>query len=84
MKEMLIKIYLTGVSVRRVKDITETLRECRVSQAAISELNNKPYVHTEDWRNRPLQSGRCVRDCLQRNQSGEYEKCCDSSGNCGK
>ena len=54
----LIEMYLAGVSVRRVEDITEALWGSKVSPATISELNKKSYVHIEDWRNRPLQGGR--------------------------
>ena len=57
-EEALIKMYLAGVSVRRVEDITEALWGGKVSPATISELNKKAYVHIEDWRNRPLQGGR--------------------------
>ena len=56
-EEALIEMYLAGVSVRRVEDITEALWGSKVSAATISELNKKAYVHIEDWRNRPLQSG---------------------------
>ena len=54
----LIKMYLAGVSVRRVEDITEGLWGSKVSPATISKLNKKSYVHIEAWRNRPLQGGR--------------------------
>ena len=57
MEEALIEMYLAGVSVRRVEDITEALWGSKVSPATISELNKKAYVHIEDWRNRPLQGG---------------------------
>ena len=57
-EEALIEMYLAGVSVRRVEDITEALWGSKVSHATISELNKKDYVHIEDWRNRPLQSSR--------------------------
>ena len=57
-EEALIEMYLAGVSVRRVEDITEALWGSKVSPATISELNKKAYVHIEDWRNRPLQGGR--------------------------
>ena len=53
-EEALIEMYMAGVSVRRVEDITEALW----GPATISELNKKAYVHIEDWRNRPLQGGR--------------------------
>ena len=51
-------MYLAGVSVRRVEDITKALWGSKVSPATISELNKKAYIHIEDWRNRPLQGGR--------------------------
>ena len=57
MEEALIEMYLAGVSVRRVEDITEALVGSKVSPATISELNKKAYVHIEDWRNRPFQGG---------------------------
>ena len=57
-EEALIDMYLAGVSVRRVEDITEVLWGSKVSPSTISELNKKAYVHIEDWRNRPLQGGR--------------------------
>jgi transposase-like protein len=62
-EEALIEMYLAGVSVRRVEDITEALWGSKVSPATISELNKKAYVHIEDWRNRPLQGGRYPYVC---------------------
>ena len=77
-EEALIEMYLAGVSVRRVEDITETLWGSKVSPAIISELNKKAYVHIEDWRNRPLQGGRYPYIYvdgiyLRRNWGGESE-----------
>lgn len=57
-EEALIEMYLAGVSVRRVEDITETLWVSKASPSTISELNKKAYVHIEDWRNRPLQGNK--------------------------
>ena len=57
-EEALSEMYLAGVSVRRVEDITEALWGSKVSPFAISELNKKAYIHIEDWPNRPLQGGR--------------------------
>ena len=57
-EEALIEMYLAGVSVRRVEDITEALWGSKVSPATISELNKKAYVHIEEWRNRRLQGGK--------------------------
>ena len=57
-EEALIEMYLAGVSVRRVEDITEALWGSKVSASTISELNKKAYVNMEAWRNRPLQSGK--------------------------
>jgi putative transposase len=54
-EEALIEMYLAGVSVRRVEDITEALWGTRVSPSTVSELNKKIYGHIEAWRNRPLE-----------------------------
>ena len=53
-EEALIEMYLAGVSVRRVEDITEALWGTKVSSGTISNLNKKAYEHIETWRNRPL------------------------------
>lgn len=53
-EEALIEMYLAGVSVRRVEDISEALWGSRVSASTISDLNQKAYVHIEEWRNRRL------------------------------
>ncbi len=70
-EEALIKMYLAGVSVRRVEDITEALWGTKVSPSTISELNKKAYV-------RPLQGGHYPYVYvdgiyLRRNWGGEYE-----------
>ena len=44
-EEALIEMYLAGVSVRRVEDITEALWGTRVSPSTVSELNQKIYEH---------------------------------------
>lgn len=54
-EEALIEMYLAGVSVRRVEDITQALWGTRVSPGTISELNKKVYAQIESWRNRPLE-----------------------------
>jgi transposase-like protein len=53
-EEALIEMYLAGVSVRRVEDITETLWGTKVSPGTISNLNKKVYEKIEVWRNRPI------------------------------
>jgi transposase-like protein len=53
-EEALVEMYLAGVSVRRVEDITEALWGTRVSASTVSELNQKIYAQIEEWRNRPL------------------------------
>ena len=53
-EEALMEMYLAGVSVRRVEDITEALWGTKVSPGTISNLNKKAYEHIEQWRNRPL------------------------------
>jgi transposase-like protein len=54
-EESLIQMYLAGVSVRRVEDITEALWGERVSPSTVSELNQKIYGTIEAWRNRPIE-----------------------------
>ena len=54
-EEALIEMYLAGVSVRRVEDITEALWGTRVSSGTVSKLNKKVYGHIEAWRNRPIE-----------------------------
>jgi putative transposase len=53
-EEALIEMYLAGVSVRRVEDITEALWGTRVSPSTVSDLNKKIYETIEAWRNRPI------------------------------
>ncbi len=55
-EEALIEMYLAGVSVRRIEDITEVLWGSKVSAGTISEMNKKVYGHIEEWRNRELKS----------------------------
>ena len=55
MEEALIEMYLAGVSVRRVEDITEALWGTRVSPSAVSDLNQRIYGTIESWRNRLLE-----------------------------
>jgi transposase-like protein len=46
-EEALIEMYLAGVFVRRVEDITEALRGTRVSPSTVSDLNKKIYATIE-------------------------------------
>jgi len=54
-EEALIEMYLAGVSVRRIEDVTEALWGSKVSPSTISNLNKKVYSQIEEWRNRPLE-----------------------------
>ena len=54
-EESLMEMYLAGVSVRRVEDITEALWGTRVSSGTVSNLNKKIYKKTESWRNRSIE-----------------------------
>lgn len=54
MEDALIEMYLAGVSVRRVEDITQALWGTRVSASTVSDLNQKIYGEIDEWRNRPL------------------------------
>lgn len=53
-EEALIEMYLAGVSVRRVEDITQALWGTRVSASTVSDLNQKIYGQIEAWRQQPL------------------------------
>jgi len=53
-EEALIEMYLAGVSVRRVEDITEALWGTKVSPGTISKLNQRVYKSIEAWRNQPI------------------------------
>ena len=76
-EEALIEMYLAGVSVRRVEDISEALWGSRVSASTISDLNQKAYVHIEEWRQRPLHGKYPYVYIdgiyLKRNWGGEFE-----------
>ena len=49
-----LEMYLAGVSVRRVEDITEALWGTPVSPSTVSELSKKIYGTIEAWRNRSI------------------------------
>ena len=53
-EEALIEMYLAGVSVRRVEDITQALWGTRVSASTVSDLNQKIYGKINEWLERPL------------------------------
>jgi transposase-like protein len=53
-EEALIEMYLAGVSVRRVEDITEALWGTKVSATTVSNLNKKVYEKIEAWRNQAI------------------------------
>jgi putative transposase len=54
-EEALMEMYLAGVSVRRVEDITQALWGMRVSAGTVSDLNQKMYARIEQWRNRKIE-----------------------------
>ena len=54
-EEALMEMYLAGVSVRRVEDITQALGGMRVSAGTVSDLNQKMYERIETWRNRKIE-----------------------------
>jgi transposase-like protein len=67
-EEALIEMYLAGVSVRRVEDITEALWGTRVSPGTVSNLNRKIYGQIEAWRSQPI--------------AGEHPPICTWTGSC--
>ena len=54
-EEALMEMYLAGVSVRRVEDMTEALWGIKVSAGTVSDLNQKMYERIEAWRNRKIE-----------------------------
>lgn len=54
-EEALMEMYLAGVSVRRVEDITQALWGVKVSPSTVSDLNQKIYAQIEEWRMRPIE-----------------------------
>ena len=54
-EEALMEMYLAGVSVRRVEDITEALWGTRVSAGLVSKLNQELYDKIDLWRTRPIE-----------------------------
>jgi len=54
-EEALMEMYLAGVSVRRVEDITEALWGMRVKASTVSDLNQKLYEKIEAWRQQPIE-----------------------------
>ena len=55
-EEALIEMYLAGVSMRRVEDITEALWGSKVSASTISKLNKKAYVNIEACASAPCRA----------------------------
>lgn len=54
-EEALIEMYLAGISVRRVEDITEALWGTRVSPSTVSNLNKKVYGRIDQWLKAPIE-----------------------------
>ena len=52
-EEALMEMYLAGMSVRHVEDITEALWGTRVSPSTVSDLNQQLYERIDAWRSRP-------------------------------
>jgi putative transposase len=77
-EEALVEMYLAGVSVRRVEDITEALWGARVSPSTVSDLNQKVYERIDQWRNRPIEGKHAYVYLdgiwLQRSWGGEVKK----------
>lgn len=76
-EETLVEMYLAGVSLRRVEDITQALWGTRVSASTVSDLNQKIYRQIEKWRHQPLvgEFPYVFLDalCLKRSSGGEVK-----------
>ena len=53
-EEAMMEMYLSGVSTRRIEDVSEILWGSSVSVATVSNLNERAFASVEEWRNRPL------------------------------
>lgn len=54
-EEAIVEMYLAGVSVRKVEDISEALWGTKVSAGTVSRLNQKVYGKIDEWRNLPIE-----------------------------
>jgi putative transposase len=50
-----VEMYLAGVSVRRVEDITEALWGTKASSGTVSKRNQRIYETIDKWRQRPVE-----------------------------
>src|SRR6202035_4778598 len=86
-EEALIEMYLAGISVRRVEDITEALWGTRVSPSTVSNLNQKIYAKIEAWRE-PADRGRAPVSLPRRHcheaQLGRRGSQCFAAGGFGR
>nr|WP_270848892.1 transposase [Candidatus Collinsella stercoripullorum] len=58
-EEAMIEIYLTGVSTRRIEDVSEILWDSSVSASTVSNINEKAFEAVESWRTPPLSNRAC-------------------------
>ena len=73
-EDALIEMYLAGVSVRRVEDITETLWGSKVAPSSISELNKKAYDYSAfTEKERSSEKACCCETCCSCTESGNAE-----------
>lgn len=54
-EEVMMEMYLAGVSTRRIEDVSEILWGSSVSAATVSNLNERAFASVEEWRSRPLE-----------------------------
>lgn len=51
-EEVMMEMYLAGVSTRRIEDVSEILWGSSVSAATVSNLNERAFASVEEWRSR--------------------------------
>jgi len=56
LEEAMIEMYLSGISTRRISDITKALCDTTVSASKQSRLNKRVYERLEAFINRPLET----------------------------
>lgn len=72
-EDSLIEMYLGGVSIRCVEEITEAFWGMKVYPRNISNLNKKAYEHIETWRFRSLIVVYVDGVCLKGSWDGEIQ-----------
>ena len=53
-EEVVLEMYLSGISVRKIAGVTDALRRMKIGKDAVSRISTRLEVEQSDWRERPL------------------------------